>query len=67
MFHCANGKTASSKGTLSAYEKAGEFSGFLRVHNSYLVNCAYVYSIETNYIVTDDKTQISRRARKNGA
>ena len=33
-------------------------AGFLRVHKSYLVNCRYIYSIEKNQLVLDDKTVI---------
>lgn len=57
VFHCANNSIESS-GSLSTYEKAKEFGNFLRVHNGYLVNCKFVYSIETNCVIMDDKSQI---------
>lgn len=58
VFHCANDFSIKSNGTLSMYEKAKEFGNFLRVHNSYLVNCKYVYSIETSFVIMDDRSQI---------
>lgn len=57
VFHCINDLIESS-GSLSTYEKAKEFGNFLRVHNSYLVNCKFVYSIETSAVIMDDKSQI---------
>lgn len=58
VFHCANNNSVESGGSLLVYERAKEFGNFLRVHNSYLVNCKYVYSIETACVILDDKTKI---------
>lgn len=58
VFHCVNDNSVESSGSLSVYEKTKEFGNFLRVHNSYLVNCKYVYSIETSVVIMDDRSQI---------
>ena len=58
VFHCANDHSVKSNGTLSMYEKAKEFEDFLRVHNSYLVNSKFIYSIETAFVIMDDRSQI---------
>lgn len=58
IFHSDGNEALQSNGSLSACEKKAEFGSFLRVHNSYLVNSKYVYSIETSCVVLDDKTEI---------
>lgn len=58
VFHCVNNNTVESGGSLSEYERTKEFGNFLRVHNSYLVNCKYVYSIETSCVIMDDRSEI---------
>lgn len=56
--HTADGEILECYGSLSALEKQlGDFD-FVRTHKSYLVNCKYIFSIEKNRIILDDKTEI---------
>lgn len=45
-------------GSLSALEKQLNDYDFVRTHKSYLVNCRYIFSIEKNRIILDNKTEI---------
>lgn len=45
-------------GSLSDLEKRLAPFDFIRVHKSYLVNCRYIYAIEKEQVILDDKTEI---------
>ena len=45
-------------GSLTDFEKQLEKYDFVRTHKSYLVNCKYIFSIEKNQVILDDKTEI---------
>ena len=45
-------------GSLTDFEKQLEKYDFIRTHKSYLVNCKYIFSIEKNQVILDDKTEI---------
>ena len=58
MFHTLNNDLLEGYGSLAALEKTLVPMDFIRVHNSYLVNCRFIYSIETNKIILDNKEEI---------
>lgn len=45
-------------GSLSDFERQLEEYDFVRTHKSYLVNCKFIFVIEKNQVVLDDKTVI---------
>lgn len=45
-------------GSLTDYERQLEKYDFVRTHKSFLVNCKYIFSIEKNLVILDDKTEI---------
>lgn len=45
-------------GSLTNLEKQLEAFGFVRTHKSYLVNCRYIYAIESRRVTLDDRTQV---------
>lgn len=56
--HIKDDKPLECYGSLSDFEKRlGEFN-FVRTHKSYLINCKFIYAIEKNQVVLDDKTAI---------
>lgn len=56
---CVNdGEDLECYGSLSDFEKQLAPFDFVRTHKSYLVNCKYIYSIEKDQIILDDKTEI---------
>lgn len=56
--HTAGGEVLECYGSLSVLENRLSDFDFVRAHKSYLVNCRYIYSIQKNQIVLDDKTAI---------
>ena len=56
--YTASGEILECYGSLSAMEKQLNDFDFVRTHKSYLVNCKYIFSIEKNRIILDDKTEI---------
>lgn len=52
------GEDLECYGSLSDFEKQLAPFDFVRTHKSYLVNCKYIYSIEKDQIILDDKTII---------
>lgn len=53
-----DGEPLECYGSLSNFEKQLEEYDFVRTHKSFLVNCKYIFSIEKNQVVLDDKTVI---------
>lgn len=45
-------------GSLSDFEKQLEKYDFVRTHKSFLVNCKFIFAIEKNQVILDDKTAI---------
>lgn len=58
LVHIKDNECLECYGSLSGMEHELSNYGFVRTHKSYLVNCRYIYSIEKNQIVLDDKTVI---------
>lgn len=58
LVHIKDNDILECYGSLSDMEHELSNYGFVRTHKSYLVNCRYIYSIEKNQIVLDDKTVI---------
>ena len=56
--HIKNGECLECYGSLSDMEHELSNYDFVRTHKSYLVNCKYIFSIEKNQIILDDKTVI---------
>lgn len=56
--YTVGGEVLECYGSLSAMEKQLNDFDFVRAHKSYLVNCNYIFSIEKNRIILDDKTEI---------
>lgn len=53
-----DGEPLECYGSLTNLEKQLEEYDFVRTHKSFLVNCKYIFSIEKNRIILDDKTEI---------
>lgn len=53
-----NGETLECYGSLSNFEKQLDEYDFVRTHKSFLINSKYIFSIEKNQVVLDDKTVI---------
>lgn len=58
LVHLKDNESLECYGSLSDMEHELNNFDFVRTHKSYLVNCKYIYSIEKNQIVLDDKTVI---------
>lgn len=58
LIHIKDNESLECYGSLSDMEHELNDFDFVRTHKSYLVNCKYIYSIEKNQIVLDDKTVI---------
>lgn len=56
--YTVSGEILECYGSLSAMEKQLNDFDFVRTHKSYLVNCQYIFSIEKNRVILDDKTEI---------
>lgn len=56
--HIKDSKPLECYGSLSEFEKRLEDYDFVRTHKSYLVNCKFIFAIEKNQVVLDDKTVI---------
>lgn len=56
--YTVGGEILECYGSLSEMEKQLNDFDFVRTHKSYLVNCRYIFSIEKNRIILDDKTEI---------
>ena len=52
-------------GSLSDFEKLLEKYDFVRTHKSFLVNCKFIFAIEKNQVILDDKTAIPLSRYKN--
>lgn len=44
--------------TLELLEKTLKYQGFIRTHKTYLVNCSYIYKIQTTKLILKNNTQI---------
>lgn len=60
----AGGAPLECYGSLSVLEKQLIDFDFVRTHKSYLVNCKYIFSIEKNRIILDNKTEIPLSRQK---
>ena len=58
LVHIKDSECLECYGSLSNMEQELSNFDFVRTHKSYLVNCRYIYSIEKNQIVLDNKTVI---------
>lgn len=58
IVHLKDNECLECYGSLSNMEHELSNYDFVRTHKSYIVNCKYIYSIEKNQIVLDDKTVI---------
>lgn len=56
--HIKDNDSLECYGSLSEFEKRLEDYDFVRTHKSYLVNCKFIFAIEKNQVVLDDKTEI---------
>lgn len=56
--YTVSGEILECYGSLSVLEKQLNSFDFVRTHKSYLVNCGYIFSIEKNRIILDDKIEI---------
>lgn len=65
--YTVGGEILECYGSLSAFEKHLSDFDFVRTHKSYLVNCRYIFSIEKNRIILDDKTEIPLSRYKSNA
>lgn len=53
-----DGEPLECYGSLSDLEKELDNHDFVRTHKSFLVNCKFIFSIERNQVILDDKTVI---------
>ncbi len=53
-----DGEPLECYGSLSDLEKELGDHDFVRTHKSFLVNCKFIFSIERNQVILDDKTAI---------
>lgn len=53
-----SGESAECSGSLSELEKQLSEFDFVRTHKSYLVNCKYIYAIESRQVILDDQTAV---------
>lgn len=58
MVHIKDGDPLECYGSLSDFERQLEEYDFVRTHKSFLVNCKFIFAIEKNQVVLDDKTVI---------
>ena len=56
--HIKDDEPLECYGSLSDFEKQLEEHDFVRTHKSFLVNCKYIFAIEKNQVILDDKTAI---------
>lgn len=56
--YVAGGDALECYGSLSVLEEQLDRFDFVRTHKSYLVNCRYIFSIQKNRIILDDRTEI---------
>lgn len=59
----AGGKAYTLGATLSSLEKELENHGFLRIHNSYLVNMRFIYKFRSRECVLEDGTALAVSAK----
>lgn len=52
------GESVECSGSLSELEKQLSEFDFVRTHKSYLVNCKYIYAIESRQVILDDQTAV---------
>lgn len=63
--HIKDNEPLECYGSLSDFEKQLEEYDFVRTHKSFLVNCKYIFAIEKNQVILDDKTAIPLSRYKN--
>lgn len=63
--HIKDDEPLECYGSLSDFEKQLEEYDFVRTHKSFLVNCKYIFAIEKNQVILDDKTVIPLSRYKN--
>lgn len=56
--YTVSGEILEYYGSLAVMERQLNDFDFVRTHKSYLVNCRYIFSIEKNKIILDDKTEV---------
>lgn len=56
--YTVSGEILECYGSLAVMERQLNDFDFVRTHKSYLVNCRYIFSIEKNKIILDDKTEV---------
>lgn len=56
--YTVSGEILECYGSLAVMERQLNDFDFVRTHKSYLVNCQYIFSIEKNKIILDDKTEV---------
>lgn len=56
--HIKDDEPLECYGSLSDFEKLLEEYDFVRTHKSFLVNCKFIFAIEKNQVILDDKTAI---------
>lgn len=56
--YTVSGEMLECYGSLAVMERQLNDFDFVRTHKSYLVNCRYIFSIEKNKIILDDKTEV---------
>lgn len=59
----AGGRTYTLGATLSSLEKELETHGFLRIHNSYLVNMRFIYKFRSRECLLEDGTNLAVSAK----
>ncbi len=60
-------KEFETKGTMRKLEEIFKQLGFVRIHNSYIVNMSKIHTTYTNSLILDDKTELTiSRNRKKG-
>lgn len=59
----AGGRTYTLGATLSSLEKELETHGFLRIHNSYLVNMRFIYKFRSRECLLEDGTTLAVSAK----
>jgi DNA-binding LytR/AlgR family response regulator len=58
LIHIRNSDVLEANLALSKIEKRLNNKGFIRIHNSYLVNYVYIFSIEKSEIILDGKIKL---------
>lgn len=56
--HMSHSEPLECYGSLSALEEQLLEFDFVRTHKSYLVNCRYIYAVQSKQIILDDQTEV---------